>query len=128
MTEDATPAAPDEWLRPLTPVRRVVARRMTEGWRSIPAVTLHRSAAFDALLGLREGLAERGLRPTIDAILAKAVALALVDHELLNGSWVEDRRAVLVHPSRNIAVAVDTPRGLSAIGSGARMRDHYRGS
>jgi pyruvate/2-oxoglutarate dehydrogenase complex dihydrolipoamide acyltransferase (E2) component len=116
MAEDApSSVAADGSLRSLSPVRRVVARRMAEAWRTIPAVTLHRTATFDALLGLRERSAEHGRRPTIDAILAKAVALGLVDHELLNGSWVEDRRAVLVHPSRNVAVAVDTPRGLSAV-------------
>jgi pyruvate dehydrogenase E2 component (dihydrolipoamide acetyltransferase) len=43
------------------------------------------------------------------------VGRALARHELLNGSFVEERQAVLVHSHRNVAVAVDTPRGLTAV-------------
>jgi pyruvate dehydrogenase E2 component (dihydrolipoamide acetyltransferase) len=102
-------------LRPLSPVRRVVARRMTEAWQTIPAVTLQRSVAFGALLELRGRLADGERKPAIDTLLARIVALALTEHDRLNGSWREESRAVLVHPERNVAIAVDTPRGLTIV-------------
>lgn len=112
---EAAPRPPAD-VRPLGAVRRVVARRMTEAARTIPAVTLHRSAAVDGLMRLRDDVAERtGRKPAIDALIAQAVARTLRQFELLNGSWVDDPPAVLVHPQRNIAVAVDTAAGLTAV-------------
>jgi pyruvate dehydrogenase E2 component (dihydrolipoamide acetyltransferase) len=103
-------------LRPLGRIRRVVARRMTESAQTIPAVTLHRDAAFAALLRRRQELAvPPGRGPAIDAMLAAVVARALVTHDLLNGSWVDEPPAVEVHPARHIAIAVDTPHGLVAV-------------
>ncbi len=106
--------APD--VRPLTMIRRVVARKMTQAMQTIPAVTLHRDASFGRLLDeRREAGAVSGHRLTIDAILAAIVGRALVRHDLLNGSWVETPPGVLVHPERNVAIAVDSPMGLVAV-------------
>lgn len=103
-------------LRPLSRIRRVVARRMTQSAQTIPAVTLHRDAAFVGLLRRRQELAVPPARgPAIDAMLASIVARALVTHDLLNGSWVDEPPAVEVHPARHIAIAVDTPHGLVAV-------------
>jgi pyruvate dehydrogenase E2 component (dihydrolipoamide acetyltransferase) len=89
---------------------------MAEAWRTIPAVTLHRSVSFASLLAAREGLVTpEGTRPAIDLLLAVLVGRALVEHDLLNGSWVEEQRAVLIHPHRHLALAVDTRRGLTAV-------------
>jgi len=110
------PPAADDELRPLTTFRRVVARKMAEAWRTIPAVTLHRSVPFARLLAARERLADpTGRKPAVDVLLAIFVGRALAEHPLLNGSWREDERAVLVHPQRHVAIAVDTPLGLSAV-------------
>jgi pyruvate dehydrogenase E2 component (dihydrolipoamide acetyltransferase) len=106
--------APD--LRPLTRIRRVVAKRMTQAAQTIPAVTIHRDASYAPLLQRRQELAvPPGRGPAIDALLAAIVARALVTHDLLNGSWVEEPPAVRVHPGRHIAIAVDTPQGLVAV-------------
>ncbi len=106
--------APD--LRPLTMIRRVVARRMTQAAQTIPAVTLHRDASFVRLLHERRELeVAAGRRPAVDAILAAIVGRSLVTHDLFNGSWVETPAAVQVHPARNVAIAVDTPLGLVAV-------------
>ena len=109
------PSSGPSELRRTSSIRRVVARKMTEAWRTIPAVTLHRSVSFDALLETRERLAGGGRKVAIDTLLSKLAALALAEHDLLNGSWVDEERAVLVHLERHIAVAVDTPAGLSAV-------------
>lgn len=115
MTADDT-ATPAQDIRPLTMIRRVVARKMTQAAQTIPSVTLHREAAFGRLLDARRELASMtGHRPSLDAILAAIVASSLIHHDLLNGSWVETPPAVLVHPERHVAIAVDTPNGLVAV-------------
>ncbi len=89
---------------------------MTQAATTIPAVTLHRDASFGRLLDERLDLgATSGHRLTLDAILAAIVGRALAAHDPLNGSWVETPPAVLVHPDRNVAIAVDTPMGLVAV-------------
>ncbi|MGD0863910.1 MAG: 2-oxo acid dehydrogenase subunit E2 [Candidatus Limnocylindrales bacterium] len=107
---------PEGDVRPLSSVRRVVARRMSEAWATIPAVTLHRSVPLAPLLRARERfIGEEGRHPALDALLAILVARTLGEFELLNGSYLVGQRAVLVHPRRNIGVAVDTPYGLTAV-------------
>ena len=116
MTTPETPDADAPDLRPLTRIRRVVAKRMTQAAQTIPAVTIHRDAPYAALLQRRRELAvPPGRGPAIDAMLAVVVARALAKHDLLNGSWVEDPPAVRVHPGRHIAIAVDTSQGLVAV-------------
>lgn len=103
-------------LRPLSATRRVVARRMAESSRTIPAVTLHRSVSMAALLERRRVLArELGRPPIIDAMLARSVGTALAEFELLNGSFDDAAVAVRVWPDRNVAVAADTEHGLTAV-------------
>jgi pyruvate dehydrogenase E2 component (dihydrolipoamide acetyltransferase) len=89
---------------------------MTQAAQTIPAVTIHRSVAFARLLARRQAIrAAGGQAPTLDVMVARIVALSLKDYELLNGSWVEDPPAVRVHPARHVAVAVDTPNGLTIV-------------
>jgi len=110
------PAVIEGQLRPLSATRRVVARRMAESSRSLPAVTLHRSLSMATLLERRRILARQLDRPPIiDAMLAHAVGTALAEFELLNGSFDDDALAVRVWPDRNIAVAADTEHGLTAV-------------
>lgn len=110
------PPEPVDEIRPVTGIRKVVARRMAEAWRTIPAVTLNRTLPMGPLLELRTAHANAtGTKLSLDAVLAGCVARALAGTPILNGSWLEAEQAVAVHPHRNIAVAVDTPSGLTVV-------------
>jgi pyruvate/2-oxoglutarate dehydrogenase complex dihydrolipoamide acyltransferase (E2) component len=103
-------------VRPLSGTRRVVARRMAESARSIPAVTLHRRVVVEHLLAFRDRVGgATGRRPIIDALLAHITARALAEYDLLNARWDEEGVAVAVMPRRSVAIAVDTPRGLTTV-------------
>jgi pyruvate dehydrogenase E2 component (dihydrolipoamide acetyltransferase) len=107
---------PRDEIRPMTGIRKVVARRMAEAWRTIPAVTLNRTLPMGPLLELRTAHASAtGTKLSLDAVLAGCVARALASHPILNSSWLEAEQAVAVHGHRNIAVAVDTPGGLTIV-------------
>jgi pyruvate dehydrogenase E2 component (dihydrolipoamide acetyltransferase) len=102
--------APDEWsldvvgVDPISPVRREIARRLTEV-AAVPQVTTFRTVDCTALDAFRRELDVSPL-PVFVAALARMCA----DHGLLNASWREDG----IHVARqvHVGVATDTERGL----------------
>ena len=97
--------------RPLTAVRRTIARRLTEAWQ-VPAFQLSRSIDMEsarALLARRHEL-EPDVHTTLTDLLAKVCAVALMRHPDVNVEYSED--ALLVHPDADVGIAVATQRGL----------------
>ena len=100
---------------PMTGVRGVIAARMAESARTAAAVTLTTEADATDLADLRDRLSDRrdeGVETQVsfDAILVKIVSAALRQHPRLNARLVGDE--IHVMGDINIAVAVDTERGL----------------
>jgi len=95
----------------LTPLRRTVARRMTEAWAA-PAFQIVMSADMTRSQELRARLVERhpDERPTVTDVLTKVCAVALMRHREVNALYAGD--AVELHPSANVGIAVATERGL----------------
>jgi pyruvate dehydrogenase E2 component (dihydrolipoamide acetyltransferase) len=97
----------------LTPVRRTIARRLTEAWQA-PAFQIAMSADMTRAQELHARLAERvqegEARPTVTDILTKACAAALMRHRAVNAHWAED--AIALHPSANVGIAVAISAGL----------------
>ncbi len=110
------PTPPTPSAEPLGGLRATIARRLTSSWQERPQVTLFCEADAVSLLELREKLneelAEKRGKVSLNALLIKICASALSEHRLLNAYLEGDR---IVHPSEiNIAIAVDTERGLVA--------------
>lgn len=91
----------------LSPMWRVMADRITQSWREIPHFHLVRDVDAAALMGWYRSL--QGLTPkvTYTDLLAKVVALALVQHPRLNASWQNDRIVYHEHVGIGLAVAVE---------------------
>ncbi len=109
---DAGPTPPYELLAP-DPARRVVAARMTAAKREQPHYYMTRRCTVDALLELRallDGEAPEGGRITLNDLLIKVVACALVREPALNAAWSE--AGVRRYRSADIAVAVAGEHGL----------------
>ena len=89
---------------PNSPVRREIARRLTEV-AAVPQVTTFRTVDCTALDAFRKELDVSPL-PVFVAALARTCA----DHPLLNASWQEDG----IHAARqvHVGIATDTERGL----------------
>lgn len=88
------------------------AKRLTESVNTIPHFHLFTEADVGALLTLRRDINARGDWPklTITPFVIAAVARAFADRPELNVLW---RDGTLVQlPGIDVAVAVDTPRGL----------------
>jgi pyruvate dehydrogenase E2 component (dihydrolipoamide acetyltransferase) len=97
--------------RPLSSMRRTIARRLTEAWQ-IPVFHLFVSVDMTRALSLRERLVElhADVRPTISDLLTKVCAAALMRHRDVNASFSDE--GIQIHPSANVGLAVAVPDGL----------------
>jgi len=98
----------------LSNMRKTIARRLTESKQQVPHIYLTVDIQLDRLLKLRaelnEGLKNRGVKLSVNDMLIKALALALIEVPECNVSFGGD---TLVKYSRaDISVAVSISNGL----------------
>ena len=96
----------------LTGIRALIAERMVAGHTRTAPVTLTAQADATALVELRRQLAADGVAVSYNDLFLTVLAKALAEHPRLNASL--DGDAVKLWPQIDIAVAVDTERGLLA--------------
>lgn len=97
-----------------SPMRKAIARRLTESKTTVPHFYLSVDIAMDQLLQTRSQvnaqLEETGLRLTVNDLLVKALSTALLEVTEANATWHED--TVRYYETVDIAVAVATDGGL----------------
>lgn len=102
--------------KPVSPLREVIARRMSENWNAVPRVTQFDDADITALNALRKKYAEtyekKGTRLTLTPFVMKAVVDALKKHAVFNSSLDEDGKQIVFKEYYHIGIAVDTEAGL----------------
>jgi pyruvate dehydrogenase E2 component (dihydrolipoamide acetyltransferase) len=102
--------------QPLSPLRKVIARRMTENWIAVPRVTQFDQADITHLNELRKKYAavyeQHGARLTLTPFALKVVSEALRKHPLLNSSLDEAAEELVLKAYHHLGVAVDTEAGL----------------
>ncbi len=97
--------------RPLSNVRKTIARRLTQAW-TVPAFQLTVSADMSRANELVQQQRELypDVRITVTDLLTKVCARALMRHGDMNVQFDDD--ALLVFPSADIGIAVAAPQGL----------------
>ena len=109
----ATLPVPEAEVVQLTSTRRTIARRLTEAWQA-PVFQLGVSADMTEALALREKLvelqAEGDVKPTVNDVLTKLVAVALVRHRAVNATF--DGEQIQRSPAAHVGIAVAAPNGL----------------
>jgi pyruvate dehydrogenase E2 component (dihydrolipoamide acetyltransferase) len=94
-------------------VRRTIARRLTEAWAA-PVFQLGVSADMTEALALRERLVDRvgegDVKPTVNDVLVKLAAAALMRHPAVNATFHESE--VHRYPTADVGIAVAAPVGL----------------
>ena len=102
--------------KPMSMLRKVIARRMTENWNAIPHVTQFDEADITALLELRKKFAPayeaKGTRLTLTSFALKAVAATLKKHPIFNSSLDEVANEIVLKEYVHLGLAVDTDAGL----------------
>ncbi len=98
--------------RPLTAMRRVIARRLTESKQTVPHFYLTVDCEIDELLKFRSELNAKSdaYRISVNDFLIRAAALALRRVPAANASWSDE--AILLWDTVDIAVAVALEDGL----------------
>jgi pyruvate dehydrogenase E2 component (dihydrolipoamide acetyltransferase) len=97
---------------PFSGIRTVIAERMVAGHSRTAPVTLTTEADATALVELRRQLATDGVTVSYNDLFLTVLAKALAEHPKLNASL--DGEVIKLWPQIDIAVAVDTERGLLA--------------
>ncbi|HUZ74795.1 MAG TPA: pyruvate dehydrogenase complex dihydrolipoamide acetyltransferase [Stellaceae bacterium] len=96
---------------PISAMRRVIARRLTEAKQTIPHFYATIDCEIDRLLAMRaEANAAAGTKLSVNDFVIKSAALALKAVPEANASWSED--AILRWQAVDIAVAVALEDGL----------------
>ena len=100
----------------LTSIQRITAERMSLSFRTAPHFYLSVEVDMSQAVAMRETLlpaveTRTGLRLSFSDILVCAVSRALRQHPALNATFEEER--LKMYQEVNIALAVDTPRGLT---------------
>ena len=122
----AAPKAPTERIdfskwgavetKPLSSLRQVIARRMSENWNTVPHVTQFADADITALNDLRKKYAavyeKKGTRLTLTSFAIKAVVEALKKHPIFNASLDEVAQEIVLKKYYHLGIAVDTDAGL----------------
>ena len=101
-------------LIPLDGMRKTVARRMTDSFRDVPHFPLSIDLEIDALLAARGKinamLEASGGKVSVNDMVIKAAAVALMQVPQANASYTPD--GIALHHHADIAMAVAVPGGL----------------
>jgi pyruvate dehydrogenase E2 component (dihydrolipoamide acetyltransferase) len=97
--------------RPLSNIRKTIARRLTQAW-TVPAfmltVQIDMTRANELVAGQRE--LHPDVRITVTDVLTKVSAQALMRHPDMNVQFTDD--ALLAFPNADVGIAVAAPQGL----------------
>ena len=97
--------------RPLSNVRKTIARRLTQAW-TVPAFMLTASADMSAANDVIAKRRERDpdVRVTVTDLLTRICAQALVRHPDMNVQFADE--ALFAFPNADVGIAVAAPQGL----------------
>jgi pyruvate dehydrogenase E2 component (dihydrolipoamide acetyltransferase) len=106
-------AEPEFEVIELSSVRRTIARRLSEAWES-PVFQLTVTVDASELVATRESMVERlregEVKPTVNDVLTRLVAAALMRHRPVNSLFVDGK--IHRYASANVGIAVATQSGL----------------
>jgi pyruvate dehydrogenase E2 component (dihydrolipoamide acetyltransferase) len=98
-------------LKPAPRLQKFIAQRLTEAARDIPTFPLTMHVALDALLAARQAYNEgHEQRISVNDLVVKACALALIDVPVVNSSFTA--LGIVSHHHADISIAVATDLGL----------------
>ena len=102
--------------KPVTQLRKVIARRMSESWNSVARVTQFDDIDFTRVGELRKQFAPayeaKGVKLTLTPFVLKVVADTLKKHPIFNASLDEVASEIILKEYIHLGIAVDTDQGL----------------
>ena len=105
-----TPGSYDEIA--LTPMRKVIAKRLQESKMFIPHFYVTQKVNAEGMINLREQLKEHDLKITFNDLIIRASALALRKHPRVNAGFNSVNNTMIQFKTIDIAIAVSIEDGL----------------
>ncbi len=112
----------------LSGMRKTIAKRLVESKTTVPHFQVSVAVYMDPLMELRKTingqLESQGVKLSVNDFVTRAIALACLEHPVVNASWTGD--AVQYHGSVNVGTAIALPIQDDGTGGGllvATVRD-----
>ncbi|MEM9752222.1 MAG: dihydrolipoamide acetyltransferase family protein [Planctomycetota bacterium] len=112
-------------------IRKTIAKRLVESKTTVPHFQVSVAVDMDPLMGLRKTingqLESQGVKLSVNDFVTRAVALACLEHPVVNASWTGD--SVVYHGAVNVGIAIALPIHDDGSGGGllvATVRDVER--
>ncbi len=97
---------------PLTPMRKIIARRLQESKSFIPHFYVKQTIDAEPMVAMREQLKTLGLKATFNDMIVRACALALREHPGLNTGFNTVNQTLIQFKTVDISIAVTFEGGL----------------
>lgn len=104
---DVTSEMPEEEIKPMSAMRKAIARNMLNSHMTSPTVTFDISVEMTALKNFRMQLKESNVSVSYTDLLIKIVAKALSEYPVLNCSVDDNKIIYKKHVNVGVAVALD---------------------
>ncbi|MBN1332976.1 MAG: 2-oxo acid dehydrogenase subunit E2 [Synergistales bacterium] len=113
---DEVAISPGDRRVPLSPMRKVIAERMSFSANTIPSVVFNIEVDFSELISFRNRIKEeaekKGIKVSFNHILMKICSKALHEHPMANASYDKEKQEYILHGDVNIGLAVAVEGGL----------------
>lgn len=96
----------------LSPIRKIISRRLQESKSFIPHFYVQQTIDAEPLITLRGQLKTFGLHITFNDLIIRACALALRQHRQVNSGFNSVNQTIIQFETIDISVAVDIEEGL----------------
>lgn len=104
----------------LSGMRKTIAKRLVESKTQVPHFQVSVAVAMDELMALRGTingqLKDQGVKISVNDFVMKAIAMACVQHPVVNASFGGDQ--IVYHGSVNVGVAIALPINADGTGGG----------
>ena len=117
IVEESTKDERDLEIIPMSPMRKVISKRMSESYFTAPTFTLNYEVDMTEIKELREKimpliLEKTGKKLTITDIISFAAIKTLMKHKYINSSLSEDGNNIIFHNYVSLGMAVGLEDGL----------------
>lgn len=97
---------------PLTPMRKVIAKRLQDSKTFVPHFYVRQEVNMEALMQMRQQLKSANIKVSVNDCVVRATALALREHPEMNSGFNSTNSTLIRFKTIDISIAVSLPQGL----------------
>lgn len=97
-------------VKELSPLRKTIAKRMTQSKQTAPHFYVTMEIAMEQALALKSRLDQQGIKVSVTDLLVRAAALTLREHPSINAAYIGEK--IRYYKKIHIGLAVGLPEGI----------------